>query len=367
MELIPVVKFNYKVKRLKKIITERSTIDLPRLDKSIKSILKLGLHNGHLTTIPKRMQNLWIYSFYLNNDIEMAKQDMFNYSIFCEYKNNNSVFQFFPKELISEILLSDSRNAIDNFKNWDISDSNMNIPSSSSFIYYYLKGDDTNMSNTKVAFDQNILVKYPKSKALQCDSNFMKGILENKKDLINSSILELISNEVHNERYNRYKPFPADFISYSATTYLKLAWISGNEIEIKSDLIPFEFIPIEPLVKYSINYFFLPGYEGIKPDGFTIQFSEKNKPKYNSWERLTKNMKNDGLVIDDNIKYIKVIQDDGSFIFTDTKNLDLDNYLKLNFESEYVLKKIPNEFVWDKIKYNSKQSAYADYLKKNHN
>lgn len=52
------------------------------------------------------------------------------------------------------------------------------------------------------------------------------------------------------------------------TLTLKTAWILGHEIEIDSPYIPMDLMPVRPLEKYEVPYFFMEGYEGEYPEGW---------------------------------------------------------------------------------------------------
>ncbi|MFC4263902.1 Imm49 family immunity protein [Ferruginibacter yonginensis] len=49
----------------------------------------------------------------------------------------------------------------------------------------------------------------------------------------------------------------AQYVSFPALGYAKLAWLKGIEVEVKSHLVPKELLPIQPLEKYEIPYDFL--------------------------------------------------------------------------------------------------------------
>ena len=84
----------------------------------------------------------------------------------------------------------------------------------------------------------------------------------------------LVSKPIHKKRFFR-QAFETDFLSFPAVAILKVAWILGYEIEIDSPYIPMDLMPIRPLEKYEVPYFFMEGYEGKIPDAY-LKWKENN-------------------------------------------------------------------------------------------
>jgi hypothetical protein len=60
---------------------------------------------------------------------------------------------------------------------------------------------------------------------------------------------------VHNKR--SFNKLEAQYVSFPAVGYAKLAWRKGIEVEVNSPLIPSELLPVRPLEHYDIPYKFL--------------------------------------------------------------------------------------------------------------
>lgn len=75
----------------------------------------------------------------------------------------------------------------------------------------------------------------------------------------NESLEKEISAKVTAEAAN---PMAEGIVSVISTLEAKICWMHGIEVAIDSDLVPKDFLPVRPLVKYSDEYDFLSiGYE----------------------------------------------------------------------------------------------------------
>ena len=104
----------------------------------------------------------------------------------------------------------------------------------------------------------------------------MKALVEGDKDGIKEGLEYMVSEPIHNGRLGSdYEiNYIGNIVSFPAITILKAAWLLGYEIEIDSSLIPMDLMPVRPLEKYEVPYFFLEGYEGELPSSY-IEWKEK--------------------------------------------------------------------------------------------
>ena len=90
---------------------------------------------------------------------------------------------------------------------------------------------------------------------LRFDYEFYKALFARDKAKMEEVLEALTSKKVHKKR--QPSAIMAEYISYPAVGYAKLAWRAGIEVECSSPYVPKELLPIEPLAEYKIEYDFL--------------------------------------------------------------------------------------------------------------
>ncbi len=99
----------------------------------------------------------------------------------------------------------------------------------------------------------NILPK--KEEGLKDDYEFYKALHIGDKAKMEEVLEKLVSPKIHKKRNDN--PILNQYISLPALGYAKLAWRKGIEVEVKSNLVPKELLPIKALDNYEITYNFL--------------------------------------------------------------------------------------------------------------
>jgi len=226
-----------------------------------------GIINNLVTEVLLNEKLFWLKYYYIDSDIKSAKTSMYHYGIGLQMKTHELHMKSFPKEEIAQILLSDSPQLLEFFKHWTFDDyfQKNKLGGPTLFMHHYL---NENLESAKKVIEEFHEYDLGKNTASQADLTYIKGIYNKDIDQIREGIETLLQPKVHHQRYHLYRPYPADIISYCAAAYTKFAWMMGHEIEIDHDLVPMELMPIEPLDKYEVKYFFLDGYEGEIPQSY---------------------------------------------------------------------------------------------------
>lgn len=217
--------------------------------------------------------------FFNKKDLIKSKQYLYT-SIKCdEYR-----FKYFKKSnpIIQRafyLLLSDSKELIESFKNWEFNNHD-----------YWLK------HGAKVIIIQEIL-KNNYDKALQLltafnasnkeyplketDSAILKAIINKDKKEV-EELLEFFLLPKNHTKINDKLMLSTKLFSLYATGYAKLAWLKGIEVNIEHPLLPTELLPIKPNKEYFIEYDFL------KPDFKPKESTENQHKKHGFFNRIFK-------------------------------------------------------------------------------
>lgn len=85
--------------------------------------------------------------------------------------------------------------------------------------------------------------------------NFFSLLMLRDKSSLENEILAKVTGEAAN-------PMAEGVVSIISTIEAKICWMHGIEVDIDSDLVPKDFLPVRPLAKYSDEYDFLSvGYQ----------------------------------------------------------------------------------------------------------
>lgn len=262
---------------------------------------------------------LFWFEYFNNRNIDDAKQHLYLIGRLMDIVNQErkSSYMRNPGEMISYLFLSDSEDLIERFKNWKVGKyMNIQIGGIIPCIKHFLRGEVylaklelENFYNRRSYKEDNSLWKG--------DDLFLRGILNNEIDLVREGIEYLFTSEIHEKRNGIYE-FRKKLYSIPGILYLKLAWILGYEIEINSPLALMELMPVQPLKKYKVPYFFLDGFEGVLPSPYVQWLSEKDTQKpveqngnYDSWNREKYRTRNEAIIVENSIrKGCKAIRDE---------------------------------------------------------
>ena len=213
----------------------------------------------------------WWKSYFVERNISVTKQRMYNCGRLLDMRDNhNEDMRIDLQGAVFPMILSDSSELIKRFGKWKYDEYNFGFRtvSMTTFLQKLLGGSKLEATKELELYKQHRL-QYGKkeAKVYEQDPSIMLGLINGDKDLIKSGIEWLISKPVHHKRCT-YDTFISKLISYPATAYLKAAWIKGYQVEVNSPLIPMDLMPVQPLEKYVVPYFFMDGFEGDYPDGW---------------------------------------------------------------------------------------------------
>lgn len=256
---------------------------LKRCDKSINKLpYFLNLINTNFASYRScnismfNMNELnWHKEYLYHHDIKATKQRIYNCGRLLDMRGggrNNKMYHDLLGDVIS-MLLSDSQELLELFKAWEYDDythpnsKGSRIVSMTTFVQKLLRGNPKEISQEYELYLQHRNQRYSETSfyAFEKDPQIMKGFIEGDKDAIVDGLNWIVSERAFEVRQNMGA---CRYFSYPATAYLKVAWILGYEIEIDSSLIPMHLMPIQPLEKYEVPYFFMEGYEGEYPAGW---------------------------------------------------------------------------------------------------
>lgn len=200
-----------------------------------------------------------LHDFFINNDINGAKQHFFLCGIIDEFeitKLDQPILDYGLNH-IGYVLLSDSKALIERYSNLKHSYYEkmiINGSSSTSYIIQCLMKDDwAEFERVMPIMKTKTLKKYP---VMQLDYDFFEALAERNKAKLEGVLASFVTPKIHNQR-NKHHILLNEFISHPALGYAKLAWLKGIEVEVNSPLIPKELLPVKPLDEYHNEYSFL--------------------------------------------------------------------------------------------------------------
>ena len=199
----------------------------------------------------------FLYFFFKEKDIQKSKQSLFlsakSYEFsYKYYKKSNPIIQraFY-------LLLSDSKELIDSFKNWEFNNHDYWTEQGASVIIIQeiLKDNYERALELLDSFD-NVHKSYPLKEK---DSAILRAIVnKNKKEV--EELLEFFLLPKNHKKVNDTLMLSTQLFSLHATGFAKLAWLKGIEVNVTHKLLPKELLPIQPNENYILEYDFL------KPD-----------------------------------------------------------------------------------------------------
>lgn len=123
-------------------------------------------------------------------------------------------------------------------------------------VQFFMVNDIQGVERNLNIIETLTLPKLPKNQQeLKIDYAFYKALLAKDKAKCEALLEQLVSPKIHKKR--NINDIHAQYVSFPALGYAKLAWRQGVEVEVNSSLVPKEILPIEPLDNYEIPYDFL--------------------------------------------------------------------------------------------------------------
>lgn len=205
----------------------------------------------------------------LERNYEIAKNHYFTCGLIDELRINkyNDRLLSFGLPYISYPILSDNEELINRYSRLRYNawgkmkgmDDNVLLGKSDIWcntVQYFMVNDKQGIERN-LNILETITIKKLKSneKTILIDYNIYKALYENNKNKVEELLEELVSPKIHKKR--NYNNVLSEFIALPALGYAKLAWRQGLEVKVNSPLIPYDFLPVKPLVKYEITYDFL--------------------------------------------------------------------------------------------------------------
>ena len=126
----------------------------------------------------------------------------------------------------------------------------------SNTVQFFMANNNEGVEKNLNIIETKVLNSLPKKEeGLKDDYEFYKALHNGDKAKMEEILEKLVSPKIHKKRNDN--PILNQYISLPALGYAKLAWRKGIEVEVQSNLVPKELLPIQPLDNYAIPYDFL--------------------------------------------------------------------------------------------------------------
>ena len=204
------------------------------------------------------------------NDFAEARRRFYNCGWLDEYclsVRNNRFFDY-GLHHISFAILSDNEALIQRYAklryqrgaNAELSMDEMvaigELPIWCNTVQFFMANDNEGVERNLNIIETKTLKRLPKKEeGLKDDYEFYKALHNGDKAKMEEILEKLVSPKIHKKRNDN--PILNQYISLPALGYAKLAWRKGIEVDVNSNLIPKELLPIQPLDNYEIPYEFL--------------------------------------------------------------------------------------------------------------
>ncbi len=263
-----------------------------------------------LSTFSSINKVFWMKDYFIDREIEKAKQFLFVIGIISNMTINkritirngidrwktNTYMRLGPTIEILSMLLSDNTSLLSEFKSWQFDDIDPDPQYGNSptlglpvVIQALLKGDKEyakkHVKKYRAHFQGADDDKY-----FGRDADLMEAMIKGDEKEVSDFVMHICKPETHKNRIE-FHTFEKKFLSLDGTAILKTMWILGHEIEVDHPLIPMELMPIRPLDKYEVPYFFLEGFEGELPENYKEWLRKQNKKKEDKKEEVVSEVK----------------------------------------------------------------------------
>ncbi len=236
-------------------IDELYNNSLKREAKKIEVFGNPNVDNNRVLLSLASINILKFENFFLNEkDLKLSKQFLYTSGKcdefrFKNFKKSNPIIQraFY-------LLLSDSDELIDSFKNWKFNNHDYWTEQGAPVIIIQeiLKGNNEKALELLNTFD-NVHKNYPLKEK---DSAILKAIV-NKDVKEIEELLEFFLLPKNHKIVNDALMLSTQLFSLHATGFAKLAWLKGIKVNVEHDLLPMELLLIRPNKSYLLEYDFL--------------------------------------------------------------------------------------------------------------
>ncbi|HEY9049625.1 MAG TPA: Imm49 family immunity protein [Ohtaekwangia sp.] len=194
----------------------------------------------------------FLYRFFVQKDVQLSKSFLYKIAgTFAYYheKLNGEVFE--ALKTFTYPLLCDNNTVVNRYQDYH------KTKYSDSFSTYFAKAIQSTLKNDNSALEVNIagLKKWSRKgwpKQYIGIITVFEGFLINDKSAIENGLQEI--TDLHDKQDQ--PPIVKDYINLEATALAKLAWRKGIEVEVASDLVPKELLPVLELQSYEGYPFF---------------------------------------------------------------------------------------------------------------
>lgn len=249
-----------KEELLKKKIEISADIE-STLVNQIKNVLDI---NGALRKISFFTFEKSIYSFFINSNLQLTKQEFYIIGGLTENLVNKYDSDILEWSNIHKCapLLSDNESLIQRFanlKNSNFVTSKKDIGVVTNAIQNCIKNDDKALKEDIIVLEKmEEKSKGEEKRYYEMSKLFFTAYLNNDKQAITQSLKDSLAYKTKNAK--KYSDLVSQFIATPEIGYAKLAWRKGMEIDLNHTLVPQELLPVKPNAEYFDTYDFLINY-----------------------------------------------------------------------------------------------------------
>ena len=238
--------------------------------------IKTLLSQGKVASLRNVCDILWYkHELFAVNSLRFGRLDLFKQFVSnCGLLNGYSLLKYnerffdFGLGRINYVVLSDNESLIQRYAtmryqkgiNAELSMDEMvaigQLPIWCNTVQLFMTNDHAGVEKNLNIIETKTLKKLPKKEeGLKDDYEFYKALNVGDKGKMEEVLEKLTTPVIHKKRNDNN--LLNQYISLPALGYAKLAWRKGVEVEVKSNLVPKELLPIKPLKNYEIPYEFL--------------------------------------------------------------------------------------------------------------
>lgn len=195
----------------------------------------------------------FLHNFFTRKDTQLSKSYMYKVAMTFAYyheKLNGEIFE--ALKTFTYPLISDNTAIINRYQEYN------KTQYEDSFSTYFGRAIQCVLKNDNKTLLHNIegLRRWSNkgwAKQYIGIATVFEGFLHGDKKIIERGLQSIVDLHDHQEQPLLIK----DYINFEATALAKLAWRKGIEVEVSSNLVPKELLPVSELQNYEIYPFFL--------------------------------------------------------------------------------------------------------------
>lgn len=223
-----------------------------RETKKLEIILDESKKPFHILSFIGINEILFLQTAFLEKDFQRSKIYLYKVAMTNSYyheKLNGEIFEAI--KIFTYPLLCDNTQVINRYLRYDKTQYN------DSFSTYFGKAIQSALKSDNRILQANIDGLKKRSKKGWAKQyigivTVFEGFLYSDKSTIEKGLQSII--DMHDQQ--EQPPLVKDYINFEATALAKLAWRKGIEVEVQSNLIPKELLPVRELANYETYPFF---------------------------------------------------------------------------------------------------------------